>query len=483
MALTHLCLASLFLHLLMLLILVCNNINHLTHKPLGFSLKLVPRDSPDSPYHPGKLSGRQRMWRLTKFSKTRAYYSHLSPSLSSTTQRAANDNSISPTSETDNFHLRVLKRNFFYTTQVFMGTPGIPQTLLIDTGSGLVWTQCKPCKNCLGLKPDIPIFTPKGSTSYKKLPCNHKFCRWLHECVDGQCVYSKRYAGGSETNGVVSMETFGFPSNDNSGGLKAIENVVFGCSNDNKNFLFTSINGILGLNYSPDSLVTQLGTSIGNRFSYCLPYSYSPMTANSVLRFGNDIKKSPLAKRTSFVRGQISSKSRSIPTLQHYYLNLLDISVGRRRLRFPPGTFTLWQNGTGGCVIDSGSVSSFLDKKAYDFVMAEFDRQFRRLGLERARNMNVGFEYCYKKEIKINENFKGFPDLTFHFEGADFVVESKYMYIYRRRQEYFCVVLMPFPGKTIIGAWQQQNTRFVYDLNLHQLQFAPEDCSRDSISS
>ncbi|EXB50254.1 Aspartic proteinase nepenthesin-2 [Morus notabilis] len=465
------CLEILFLHLLILLLLVYNN-NFLNHKPSGFSLKLIPRGSPDSPFRPEKLTERQRIQRIAEVSRTRAY-THLRNSSPSSTPKITN---ISPTLDTENFHLQILKKDFFYTVQVFIGTPRAPQTLLMDTGSGLIWTQCKPCKNCFSQTKNIPIFTPNVSTSYKRLPCNHQLCLESHQCVDGKCVYSQGYAGGSVTNGVVSQETFSFPSNNN-GGFRAVENVVFGCSNDNKNYMFNSISGILGLSYSPDSLVSQLGNSVKKRFSYCLPYSYSPMMVNTVLRFGNDIKKSPLAKTTSFVQKSNGTQ------LHHYYLNLVDISVQGRRLGLPPGTFALSQNGKGGCVIDSGSVLSFLDDKAYNVVMAEFESYFRRLGLERARNLTVGFEYCYRLEKKINDHddFGGYADLTFHFEGADFLVEPKYMYFYNRRGKYFCVALMAFPGKTIIGAWQQQNTRFVYDLNLHQLQFAPEDCAKDQI--
>ena len=452
------CLATLFLHFLILIFVL----NHNSLKPSGFSLKLIPRDSADSPFYPGKLSQERRFQRVVQFSKRRAndHHNHLSSSSSPPPP---------PPPSSPLIHLQVLKQGFFYTVEVFIGTPRRPQTLLMDTGSGLIWTQCKPCLNCFNQT--TPIFAPNDSDSYRKLPCNHSLCRQLHQCVSGECVYSQRYAGGSFTKGVVSLETFSFPLNN--GGFKPIKDVVFGCSNDNQNFAFNSISGILGLSYSPDSLATQLGKSINKRFSYCFPYSYSPMTLNSVLRFGNDIKKSQLARRTPFVRETTMSGA------NHYHLNLLDISVGRRRLGFPQGTFFLKRNGTGGCVIDSGSVLSFLDEKLYWAVMGEFEARFRRIGLERVRNLTVGFHLCYRH---VEVNFDGYDvGLTFHFEGADFEVDPKYVYFYNKKEMYFCVALMSFRGKTIIGAWQQQNTRFVYDLNLHELHFAPEDCSKDRI--
>lgn len=454
----RICIATLFLLLLSLNLVSYNT----SSKPkTGFSLKLIPSDSPDSALYPGKLTQHERIQRMVELSKARAkYVGFLSTA-----------NQINSTLYPENIHLKMYMHSIFYSVQVFLGTPKIPQTLLMDTGSNLVWTQCKPCINCFS-QTEPPIFAPNTSTTYTKLPCAHPICRQLYQCVNGECVYNQRYGGGSVTKGFVSVETFTFPFNTNQ--TRSVKNVVFGCSNDNQNFSFSGtgrISGILGLGPYPDSLPSQLKNLINKRFSYCLPSSHRPMTQSGVLRFGEDIQSIPNLRKTPFVRVNRSS---------HYFLNLLDISVAGHRLGFPPGTFSLKQNGSGGVIIDSGCSVTNIDREPFRAVMREFENYFLRFGLERAVNSSSeGFELCYRQRM----GFRQYAGLTFHFEGADLAVEPEFVYVKNSRMRYFCVALLPFDGKTLIGAWQQQNTRFIYDLNLQQLQFAPQDCSRDRLFS
>jgi hypothetical protein len=265
----------------------------------------------------------------------------------------------------------------------------------------------------------------------------------------------------------LSTETFTFANNKD--GVLPVPNMMFGCSNNNLDFTFREqkISGILGLNTAPESLVSQLKSTIQGRFSYCLVYSYREMEATSILRFGedtvsirNDYKTTPLMYRD---------------LTTYYYLNLLDISVGDHRIGFPAGTFDLKPStGDGGCIIDNGAMATFIDRSPYERVMREFDEHFRSFGLERVHK-EVGLEYCYR----YNPNFRPYLPMTFHFEGADFKVEPTYMYFHYEAKGYFCVALMPYAGKTLLGAWQQQDMRVVYDLNLGVVRFAPENCAND----
>ncbi|XP_015883271.3 aspartic proteinase nepenthesin-2 [Ziziphus jujuba] len=438
-------LLTLFLHLLTLT-LVCSN----TSKPTGLSLKLIPRDSPDSPLYPGKLPEVERIQRMVEFSKVRAkYFGSL----------FGQNSTMNP----ENINLPVHKYNFFFGVQVFLGTPKKSKTLLMDTGSSLVWTQCKPCIRCFNQTD--PIFEPTASSTYRKLPCGHPLCRQRFQCINGECVHNKTYSSGALIKGLVSLETFTFPSNNRT--LIPIRNIAFGCANDNENFMpqSRSFSGILGLSPGPDSLITQLGNLTRNRFSYCLAYAFRPMSQNSVLRFGEDIPNVPNLKRTPLLQTYRSF---------HYQLNLVDISVAGNRLNFPPGTFSLRQNGSGGCYIDSGSTLSFITREPYGVVMRAFERHFLPFGLQRVHNSSEGLELCYRQKV----GFHQYAGLTFHFQDADLVVQPKCMYVHNNRLRYFCVALAPAMA-TVVGAWQQQDTRFIYDLNMQQLQFAPEDCSRD----
>ncbi|KAI3927716.1 hypothetical protein MKW92_020416 [Papaver armeniacum] len=57
-----------------------------------------------------------------------------------------------------------------YMVSYEIGTPGTVTYSFMDTGSYLIWLQCKPCKRCY--KQVTPIFAPTGSVTYSKLPLN-----------------------------------------------------------------------------------------------------------------------------------------------------------------------------------------------------------------------------------------------------------------------------------------------------------------------
>lgn len=267
------------------------------------------------------------------------------------------------------------------------------------------------------------------------------------------------------TKGIASLETI-YLSDENYA-AEQFANVIFGCSNDQRNFVFpptTMISGVLGLSRSRDSLVSQLGHLIGTSFQYCLiPFSVDP-AAPSILRFGNDFPApTGIVQVIPFVTS---------PRLTNYYLNLLDISVGWHKMGFPPGTFQLKADGSGGCMIDSGAAMTHFDRKAYDPIVKVFEDTFRPHNLERFFPSPQLFELCYK----FREDFRLYPTMTFHFEGATFLVDPKYVHYINKDDGFFCVALLPMSGMSILGAWQQTNTLFRYDVNL--LHFVSADCTK-----
>ncbi|KAF5478854.1 hypothetical protein F2P56_005383 [Juglans regia] len=309
----------------------------------------------------------------------------------------------------------------------------------MDTGGGLIWTQCEPCKNCY--KQAYPIYNSRASITYRKLPCNHPLCQGdnaHYQCVNGECVYDLGYLGGASTKGVASFETFKVPVDESN--AKYIYNVIFGCSNDNQGMQFVKngvISRVLGLSLSPDSLVSQTLDEDYQRFSYCLiPFDETIIMTPSLLRFG-----------------------------------------------FPPDTFKPKQDGTGGCIIDSGALISRLDqntingRNAYREVMGAFQNHYDSFKLQRIGKVAVGLELCYK----YTQDFKEFATMTYHFEGADYTVDSKYVNFYKTQTGYFCVALLPGNGKSLLGVWHQQNMRIIYDVNIGALQYAIENCATNNL--
>ncbi|XP_044462862.1 aspartic proteinase nepenthesin-2-like [Mangifera indica] len=418
----------------------------------GFSLRLLPLFSPESPMYPGNLSQLERIDKLVEMSKLRA--KHLA-------SMSVSNASVGP----EKIHLDVYLSRSLYCVEIFLGTPKKSQFLIMDTGSHLIWTQCLPCINCF--KQSTPIFDPKSSSTYQKIPCYHPLCTQPFRCVNGQCVYESTYADGTTSSGVLSSETFTFPDKSS---FTELPIRVFGCANDNRGAHFSSISkvsGVLGLDTGKLSLLGQLGEADRRRFTYCFVPSNPSMEATSILRFGEDARmQGTNFKTTPFVRQKIST---------HFYLNLEDISVGGRRMGFTEETFSLRRDGSGGCIIDTGSATTHLAREPYNTVTQYFDEYFTGHGLHRVENIPV-LEYCYQYV----PNFVAYPSMTFHFQGADLEVKPKNVLI-SDGTSYFCVSLLPSEGVTVIGALQQQNTRFLYELDTNSLKFAPENCANDRL--
>ncbi|KAK5772493.1 aspartic proteinase nepenthesin-1-like [Gossypium arboreum] len=123
-----------------------------TSKPTGFSLRAVIDDSPESPlYLIENLTIAERLERLIKISYARVNYLNLVSS---------GDAKLVP----DNIRIPMLRDAVYYAVAFTIGSQGHPVKLLMDTGGGLIWTQCLPCTNCFPQK--LPIYNPAASTSY-----------------------------------------------------------------------------------------------------------------------------------------------------------------------------------------------------------------------------------------------------------------------------------------------------------------------------
>ncbi|KAL4203496.1 hypothetical protein AMTRI_Chr01g128240 [Amborella trichopoda] len=176
-----------------------------------------------------------------------------------------------------------------YLMRVVIGTPTERYYLIADTRSDLTWIQFLPCSNFF--KQKAPIFDRKSSSTYRSLNCSSTLCQNLGKTSTG-ATFSTDRGTGAKINGLG-----------------------FGCGSSNGGFGADGKAGLIGLGGGPLSLISQLGSSISNKFSYCLA--------------------SRLDRNATGVTAII--KFEQTPTF--YFLNLSDISVGKKRLGIPPGTF------------------------------------------------------------------------------------------------------------------------------------------------
>jgi hypothetical protein len=125
-------------------------------QPQILRAELMHRDHPDSPLSPprGASSAAHRLTAAIRRDKARL------------ARRLGSDDFQTAITAND-------AADGEYTIDVYLGTPARKFTMIVDTGSDLVWVQCLPCSspgnNCF-YSPN-PYFDPSASSTYSAIPC------------------------------------------------------------------------------------------------------------------------------------------------------------------------------------------------------------------------------------------------------------------------------------------------------------------------
>lgn len=344
-----------------------------------------------------------------------------------------------------------------YFTRIGVGTPPKYIFMVLDTGSDVPWLQCAPCRKCYSQTD--PIFDPRKSSSFSKVPCGSPTCRRLENAgcstKTQTCLYQVSYGDGSFTRGDFGTETLTFRGS-------RVGQVALGCGHDNQG-LFVGAAGLMGLGRGRLSFPTQSSRRFNGKFSYCL------------------VDRSTSSKPSSMIFGDaaVSRTARFTPLITNpmldtfYYVELLGISVGGARVPgIVPSLFKLDEAGNGGVIIDSGTSVTRLTRSAY----IRFRDAFRvgASGLKRGTGFSL-FDTCFDlsgmKEVKV-------PTVVLHFRGADMSLPANNYLIPVDSSGTFCFAFAGTMNKlSIIGNIQQQGFRVVYDLAGSRVGFAPRGCA------
>ncbi|KAF5207676.1 Aspartyl protease family protein [Thalictrum thalictroides] len=289
-------------------------------------------------------------------------------------------------------------------------------------------------------------------------------------CKDDLCSYGIRYATGQNSSGYLGRDRFTFELDN--GATDSVDRIVFGCGTKQEEIKFETIpnqiNGILGKGTGARSVVNQLGNHAQGRFSYCVPHR-NDIHDKIYLKFGQEAR---------FLQGQ---KVHTAPlvraVVETYYVRLLDISVAGTRLLFPPGYFDIRHDGTGGCIIDSGSPSTALPQEAYIRVRTAVVRYFEKRQLP--TKQKPGFDLCFqlpRADVPI-------PVIRFHFQNnADLVLG---LGAFLRMGDAICLAFKSSGDlgrvSVIVGSFAQSDYRFLFNLATRTMSFAKElDCKTNS---
>ncbi|CAJ2641425.1 unnamed protein product [Trifolium pratense] len=346
-----------------------------------------------------------------------------------------------------------------YLMELSIGTPPISYPAVLDTGSDLIWTQCKPCSQCY--KQPTPIFDPKKSSTFSKLSCSSNLCSALpsSSCSNNVCNYDYSYGDYSTTQGILGSETFTF--GDDKKNQVSVKNIGFGCGEDNEGQGFEQASGLVGLGRGPLSLVSQLKEQ---KFSYCL--TSMDDTKESVLLLG------------SFANVNVT-KHVTTPLIKNplqpsfYYLSLEGITVGDTRLSIEKSTFDVSDDGSGGVIIDSGTTITYIEENAFETLKKEFISQTK---LPVDKSGSTGLDVCFtlpsgKAEVEI-------PKLVFHFKGGDLELPGENYMIADSSLGVGCLAMGGSNGMSIFGNVQQQNILVNHDLQKETISFVPTQCNK-----
>lgn len=359
-----------------------------------------------------------------------------------------------------------------YLVHLAIGTPPQPVQLILDTGSDLVWTQCRPCPVCFSRA--LGPLDPSNSSTFDVLPCSSPVCDNLtwsscgkHNWGNQTCVYVYAYADGSITTGHLDAETFTFAAADGTG-QATVPDLAFGCGLFNNGIFTSNETGIAGFGRGALSLPSQLKV---DNFSHCFTAITGSEPSSVLLGLP--------ANLYSDADGAVQSTPlvQNFSSLKAYYLSLKGITVGSTRLPIPESTFALKQDGTGGTIIDSGTGMTTLPQDAYKLVHDAFTAQVR-LPVDNATSSSLSrlcFSFSVPRRAKPDV-----PKLVLHFEGATLdLPRENYMFEFEDAGgSVTCLAINAGDDLTIIGNYQQQNLHVLYDLVRNMLSFVPAQCNR-----
>ncbi|XP_030958456.1 aspartic proteinase nepenthesin-1-like [Quercus lobata] len=165
----------------------------------------------------------------------------------------------------------------FYIAQMNIGTPPYSALLLLETGTDNTWVQAAKCAICFPLK--YEGFDYRKSQTYYAAACKHPLCV-PKICKNNMCLYESVYINGfSSTKGILSIDTFTFPSNEES---VSLPDLVFGMGYENQNIKFSRKMGGSGATF----LVPKAYNVIKEEMiKYFLAYNWHPTEISDLVPY------------------------------------------------------------------------------------------------------------------------------------------------------------------------------------------------------
>ncbi|VAI38434.1 unnamed protein product [Triticum turgidum subsp. durum] len=316
---------------------------------------------------------------------------------------------------------------------------GSPRTLIVDTGSDLIWTQCELPRGRAARQREPPLYDPRKSSSFSFLPCGSRLCQEgqfsFKNCTGSRCMYDELY-GSAEADGVLASETFTFGVQRSKVSLP----LGFGCGALSAGSL-VGASGLMGLSPGTMSLISQLSVP---RFSYCLtPFAErrsSPMLFGAMADLHKYNTTGPI-QTTAILTNPAEDTF-------YYYVPL------------------------------SGSTIAYLAGTAFEAVKRAV---LEAVTLPVFNGTVEGYELCFVLPSGAAMAAVKTPPLVLHFDGGAAMALPRDNYLQEPTAGLMCLAVGRSPEDlgasiSIIGNVQQQNMHVLFDVRNQKFSFAPTKC-------
>ncbi|XP_004485641.1 aspartic proteinase 36 [Cicer arietinum] len=362
-----------------------------------------------------------------------------------------------------------------YTTKIKLGSPPKEFTVIIDTGSDLLWVNCNTCDNCpqsSGRGVKLNFFDMTSSSTVSLVHCSNPLCPFGVQGTDAQCSphaqcsYLYKFQDKSATSGVYISDEIYFdtiPEKSSPASVNSSATVFFGCSTHQFGSLAVPVkayDGILGFGPGSLSVVSQLSPKgiIPKAFSHCLK---GDRNGGGILVLGEIVEPS-------------IAYSPLVPSQPHYNLNLESIAVNGQLLSINPVVFAASKSGERGTVVDSGTTLAYLVEEAYDSLINAIATAVSQFATP---TFSEGSP-CYL----VSTSLDIFPSISFNFAGGASMDLKPAQYLVHydlMNAAAWCIGFQKTEtGPSVLGDLVLKDKIVVYDLANQRIGWTNYDCSK-----
>ncbi|KAJ1277702.1 hypothetical protein BS78_04G023800 [Paspalum vaginatum] len=353
--------------------------------------------------------------------------------------------------------------------------------LKLDASTPIQWLNCEPCPE--HPPQSGPVFNPSDSPTFSFLEGSKQQCvpKYGFEPAGAKCAFHLAGPGGLSVHGYAAHDDMHYE------GHPPHKAILFACSHATRGFASEGVfAGAATLSRAPASLAMQAAARGLARFSYCLSSGETETGRHGFLRFGSDVPHNAQFQTTKMLPalGTTTTTGSASSSAYGYYVSLVGVSVGSRRLDMVRPEMFLRRKDDGeqgGAMIDLGTPVTVMVQDAYNAIEEAMWSDLERQGAERVKLPGHGL--CVRATEAVKRRLQS---LSLHFAGAEekeatMVVSPEHLFwTTDDKQAGHIACLAMTPGRrTIIGAFQQVDTRFVFDLKDDKVSFAPESCSQE----